>query len=235
MGRLGYNPDLDENIWVKKYQGHYSKAWGEKVYQGIKAASKIIPPVNRLFWINYDYQWHPESLLSVYGFKTIKDIMDGKPMPGIGTTGIREYVENEINAVETKGETPIDIIKILKESTESIGRYAKELRAEIPSEYLGGDLECTLMDIEAWEQLANYYYNKFSAALKLVYFEKTGDESYKDQAVKCLEEGLESWKVLSYIWSQHYMSYKMARVRRFFGWPYYIEDVKRDIEIARNM
>jgi hypothetical protein len=235
LGRLGYNPDLPEDIWVKKYIARYSKSWGERFYRGMKAASRIIPAVNRLFWVNYDFEWHPESLLSVFGFKTIKNFMDGKPMPGIGTVGIRDYVEKELNAVKTKAETPPDIIKILKEAVESIRKYTQELRAEIPAEYLGGDLECTLMDLEAWEQLGNYYYCKFTAALKLVYFEKTGDLSYKNSAVQCLEAGLESWQKLASIWSQHYLPYKMARVRSIFGWPYSIKDVKKDVEIARNM
>ncbi len=40
---------------------------------------------------------------------------------------------------------------------------------------------------------------------------------------------------LSRIWSLHYMPYKMARVKYIFGWPYYLHDVKRDIEIAGNL
>lgn len=91
------------------------------------------------------------------------------------------------------------------------------------------------MDIEAWEKLGDYYYNKLSASLNLVYYQETGNENYRNEAVRFLEQGLDSWRQLSYIWSQHYQPYMMARVRRIFGYPYYIEDVERDIEIAKGM
>ncbi len=235
LGRLGYNPDLPEDIWIQKYRRHYGKVWGEQVYQGIKAGSRIIPPVNRLFWINYDFEWHPESLLSVFGFKTVRDFMNGKPMPGIGTVGIRQFVADDLQGVASEGETPLDVIKILEEAVAASHSCAQTLRAEIPAGYLGDDLECTLMDIEAWEQLGRYYINKFSAALQLVYFEKTGDPRYKERAIACLEAGLAAWKALAALGSQHYLPYQMARVRRIFGWSYYTAAVARDIEMARNM
>jgi len=235
LGRLGYNPDMSEDIWIQKYKRCYGKAWGRRIYHCIKKATKIIQAVNRLAWINYDYEWHPESLLSVFGFRSVLDFMNSKPMPGIGTIGIREYVKNDLNGRETEGETPVDIIKIIKESVENIRIYLKQLREEIPHEYMHGELKCTLMDIEAWEKLGDYYYNKLSASLDLVYFQETGDQNYRNKAVRFLEQGLDSWKQLSLIWSQHYQPYMMSRVRRIFGYPYYIEDVERDIEIAKGM
>jgi hypothetical protein len=233
LGRIGYNPMVEESIWIQKYKLHYGKPWGADFHAALKAASKIIPAVNRLFWINYDFQWHPESLLSALGFKTILDFMDAKPMPGIGTLGIREYANAKLKGLKTEGETPQDIVNIIKESVCLLNSYTKELRNNIPEEYIADDIECTLLDIEAWKELGEYYYNKFTAALELVFYESTGIEQHKDRAIQCLSEAIKNWKELSRIWSEHYMPYKMARVKYTFGWPYYIRDVKRDLEIAR--
>lgn len=232
IGRLSYNPDLGEDIWINKFNRRYGK-WGKEIFNLMKAAAKIIPAVNRLFWINYDFEWHPESLLAVEGFKTIIDFMNGKAMPGVGTIGIREFVESKIKGGELKGETPEDILMVLKSSTDYLDENIANLEKSIPKGYLEGDLLCTILDLKAWKELGRYYYLKIKAALKLVFYEYTADETLKNEAIGYLESAVESWTNLSYIWSTHYLPYKMARVKQIFGYSYYIDDVKRDIELAK--
>ena len=234
LGRLGYNPELSEQVWIEKYKVNYGELWGEAIYKGMKEGSRIIPAVNRLFWINYDFEWHPESLLSVFGFKSVIDIMNGKAMPGINTFSLSEFVENEHNGVKSDGETPLEIIEILKQSVNNLELIASQLRSDIPQEYLGGNLVCTLLDLEAWKELGKYYEDKFTAALKLLYYKTTGNKKYQEQAVELLEDGLKAWERLSYIWSIHYMPYKMARSKYTFGYSYYIDNVKIDIKLAKN-
>lgn len=234
LGRLGYNPDLSESIWIEKCKNHYGKLWGEHFYHALMASSKIIPAVNRLFWINYDFEWHPESLLSVFGFKTILDFMNGEPMPGVRTIGIKEYVESDLAKKVVDGETPKDIISIINGSVQTINNIVKKLKQAIPKDYMGGEIHCMLLDLEAWLKLGEYYENKFTAALNMVYYDKTGNKDYKQYAVVCLKKGLRSWKELSYIWATHNMPYKMTRSKQIFGWSYYIEDVERDIDLARE-
>ena len=232
LGRLTYNPDLSQDIWINKFKERFAQ-WGEEMFYLMKAASRIIPAVNRLFWINYDFEWHPESLLAVEGFKTVIDFMNGKPMPDIGTVGIREFVEACIKGETVQGETPENILDILRESAEYLSEKIESLENSIPRDYLGGELLCTLLDLKAWKELGTYYYLKFKAAMNLVRYEYNGDENLKADAIDNLESAVRAWENLSYIWSTHYMPYKMARVKLLFGYPYYIDDVKRDIELAK--
>lgn len=233
MGRLSFNPGLPEEIWVKKYERHYGVDWGREYYLGFKAASKIIPAANRLFFINYDFEWHPESLLSAGGFKSILEFIDAEPFPGEGIVSIREYADGE--GRDFDGETPADIIAELKNSARKTSGIAKNLEAAVPEEYMAGELECALFDLKAWAELGRYYYDKFSAALDLARYEKTRDEGQKARAVEYLEDGCAAWAELSRIWSLHYMPYKMARVKYIFGYPYYLDDVKKDIALAKNL
>lgn len=232
LGRLSFNPGLDQDIWVKKFNRLYGK-WGEEFFNLMKAAAKIIPAVNRLFWINYDFEWHPESLLAVEGFKTVIDFMNGRPMPEIGTIGIREFVEGKAKGKEMSGETPEDILNIIKEAVNYLAKNIDSLENSIPKDYLGGNLECTLLDLKAWKELGNYYYLKLKAALNLVIYENSGDEANRNIAIEALEQAVGAWENLSYVWSTHYKPYKMARVKLLFGYPYYIDNVKRDIELAK--
>ncbi|MBW7458183.1 hypothetical protein K0U00_29490, partial [Paenibacillus sepulcri] len=122
-GRLSYNPDTDDRVWTYLLEKQYGPRHAPLFLQGLRHASRIIPAVNRLFWIDYDFQWHAESCLSqVTGFKTILDFADGVPMPGVGVMGISEYAKAEHEGILEQAagsyeETPINIIGMLRESS----------------------------------------------------------------------------------------------------------------------
>ena len=112
---------------------------------------------------------------------------------------------------------------------------ASDLDASIEPEYRGGDLACVLEDIRAWARLAQYYELKISAALHLAVYQLSGNEKEKEIAVDELEEAVGPWRELAEIWAAHYMPYQMGRVNQTFGYSYYTDDVRRDIELARRM
>jgi hypothetical protein len=232
LGRLGYDPDVPDEVWIGKMENRYGPGRGHRMFRAFKAASKIIPAVNRVHWINYDFQWHPESLLTANGFRTIADFVNSEPMPGSGTIGIREFVENELAGGSTAGETPGRILSILDESVEDLALLVEQIGKDITQERLGGEILCTWLDMKAWRALGSYYRNKIAAALELVTYELTGDEDRKSEAVQHLARARDAWKDLSLVWAQHYMPYKMVRSKYTFGWPYYLEAVERDIELA---
>lgn len=233
LGRMGYNPDTPEVVWISKFKERYGEAWGVDIYYALKAASRIIPAVNRLFWINYDFESHPESLMTVFGFKTVLDVLEGKAMPGSGTLSIREFVEKADKGEDCEGETPEDIIKIISGSVDALRTLVSTLLDKIPCEYQDSDLGCTLEDLKAWAELGEYYFYKISAALKLAWFEATGDEKRRFEAVALLQKGLLAWEKLSAIWASHYLPYRMVRSKYMFGWSYYIDEVRKEIELAR--
>jgi hypothetical protein len=153
-------------------------------------------------------------------------------MPGSGTIGIREFVENELAGGSTAGETPGTVLSILDNAVGDLDLLIEQLGNDLAQERLGGEVLCTVLDLRAWRSLGSYYRNKIAAALELVTFELTGDEDRKSEAVQHLARARDAWKGLSAVWAQHYMPYRMVRSKYTFGWPYYTEAVERDIEIA---
>lgn len=238
-GRLAYDPETDDSTWTYLLQKQYGPQHAPDFLQGLRVASRIIPAVNRLFWIDYDFQWHAESCLSqVSGFKTILDFVDGVPMPGVGVMGIAEYAQAEqdgrLESLQAQyGETPADIIRILEESAKATELAAAHLDT-ILGEYRGSHAECTLLDLQAYAAMGHYYRCKFAAALELNRYRLNGKSSHQEQAVVLLEEACGHWERLGFFWSQHNKPYFMARVKRTFGYPYYAEDVRSDVELARR-
>jgi hypothetical protein len=202
-------------------------------------ASRVIPAVNRLFWINYDFQWHPESCLSSAGFKTVRDFMDGKAMPGVRVMGIKDFAACEHDGtlqarLPEADETPLDILRILRDSAARTQAMTENLEISAsPDMY--SHVECTLMDLRLWSSLGSYYADKFEAALELDRYLLDRCEDYKTRAVMLLESALMHWEKLAFIWSQHYKPYELARVHMTYGYPYYLKDVRNDILVAKKL
>ena len=231
LGRLSYNPEEDRRRYTAEFTQRCGP-WGERLCGLLEAASAVIPAVNRLFWLNYDTQWHPESLLSVDGFKSVLDFMNGVAMPGCGTISIKDFTAAKQSGTELQGETPLEIIRILKTAAETLENGISKIEAEIPPELCGGELYSLLTDLNCWKHLSAYYQYKFSAALELAGLSAGRREC---NAVELLKEGLAHYEKLCAYWSQLYVPYKMARVKYTFGYPLHLAAAKRDIPLAQAL
>lgn len=230
LGRLGYNPHLPQEFW----EGIFRKRFGEigpSLLVGLKAGTRIIEAVNRLFWINYDFQWHPESLISATGWKNVIDFMNGQSMPASGTVSLREFVTSPQKEKQFEGETPEDVLRILSQSVQTLSKCISSCDVQ---QSLDCETEYTVKDLEAWKYLGSYYIRKLRAAMELISFELTGKEEHKGKAVELLTEALEDWKQLALNGASRYLPYKMVRSKKMFGWSLWIHEAELDIKRARN-
>ena len=122
---------------------------------GLSAAIDSLCAINRLIWVNYDYQWHPESLLSVNGLRTILDFMNSASMPAVGTLGMKEFLEGEQAGKPIKGETPQMVFTRLEQNLEAIENCIAGIEQE--NSHPIGELACILLDLKAWDALEHYY------------------------------------------------------------------------------
>lgn len=230
IGRLAYNPELPTSLWNDRFTALYGENDGPALFRGLCAGVRILCAVNRLYWLNYDFHWHPESLLGREGFKTIYDFMAGVPMPQVNVMGMREYAERGEAAADGR-ETPPQILEHIQKQLDilscSIG--------QIDEQELAGEEECVFWDVKAWYALGNYYLRKLHAAIELLIYERSGDGERKEHGISLLREAVLFWKELSLIGSQHYLPYYMARVEQTFGWGYYLREVERDVTRAEKV
>lgn len=241
-GRLSYDPQTDRETFRSLLADTYGETHAGDFLDGLEAASKIIPAVNRLFWLDYDMQWHPESCLSHPrhgGFKTVLDFVYALPMPGVGVMGIREFARAEQDGTlpeqsQSFRETPPDIIEQMTAAIEQTESVVRRLTGSL-GDCDGGHLACTRLDLAAMGELGRYYICKFSAALELNRYEFSRRELHRERAVDWLTRGSEHWRRLGELWSRHNKPYQMARVKMTFGYPLYTDHVDRDIELARRM
>ena len=235
LGRLGYNCDESDEIFIKKYEEHCSKALAPYFYNGFNSSMDIIRSLQRTNWINYDFESHPESLLTVKGFRTVLDFMDTKAMAGIGTLSLVESALAELNKETSIKETTNDCLNLMRKATDEVLDNIREIENKLLPEHNGSEVECSLLDLKCWYNLGLYYVKKVDAAYNLVKYRETKDNKYKEVAVELLKEALPYFEELAALWSSHYMPYKMVRSKYMFGYTYYIDEVKKDIKLAKNI
>ncbi len=232
-GRLSYDvgalPEVFERLAVADH-GDDAAA----IHAGLQHASRIIPAVNRLCWRDLDFQWNPEGCLTREGgFRDVLDFLDSRPMPGTGVVGIREFAESG-GSSSPAAEDPGSVVMMLEEAATQAEAAADEVDARATT-WRTPHATCAVLDLRATAALGRYYALKIEAAVELGRFAATGDDSARTRAVELLDRAVGRWEALGYFWGQHYLPYQMARVDRLFGYPYYLADVRRDVELARGL
>ncbi len=235
LGRLAYDPDLPREHWVRVCGRRFGDSCGELVLKGLETGTRTVCAVSRLHWVDYDFQWNPESLLTTWGFQTVRHFIETGSMPGSGTTGVMDTAKAVLDGKRPGGEDALTVIGEIEGYAETLRETAEALDAAIAPEDRGGELACVLEDIRAWGCLARYYRLKIGAAYRLALYLLNGDEKEKEEAVRELERAVEPWKELAGIWAGHYMPYEMGRVNQVFGYSYYTQDVIRDVDLAKRM
>ena len=234
LGRLGYDPETPEEVFINEFERQYSKSSGKLFFQGFNSAMVILEALQRTSWINYDFESHPEALLTVTGFTSILEFLDRKAMAGIGTLSIDETALSIVEKRTNTQEDAVACIKSIEKAASQIEVLVKSIEDNCSESTMGGAIECALLDLKCWASLGQYYVHKLSAALELCCLRYTGNEEYRSSAVKHLEAAVQPFEDLASTWASHYMPYKLVRSKYMFGYTYYIDEVKKDIRLASN-
>jgi hypothetical protein len=118
-GRLSYDPSLPDTLFQRTLAARYPEARDGELFAAYKAASKVIPQINRFFWAgggNY-LAWFPEACLSHpkhHGFYTAKVFINGGTTPGSGMMSIREYTDAISHKAPSTGITPPEVADQLR-------------------------------------------------------------------------------------------------------------------------
>ena len=94
------------------------------------------------------------------------------------------------------------------------------------------ELSELLYDIESFAHLGNYYASKIRGGTHLHGFRTTGVPSEKAAAISALESGFDHWKAYAASATANYRPQFLSK-HRTIDWVRLIDDVRRDIDIAR--
>ena len=86
-------------------------------------------------WGDIDLRWFPEACLShprYKGFYTVRDFMEGSPMPGANVMPILPWRKAKLTNQPMSGTTPIEIATALEQASADALKALPALRATKP-------------------------------------------------------------------------------------------------------
>ncbi|MES1218498.1 MAG: hypothetical protein ABUT20_23530, partial [Bacteroidota bacterium] len=201
-GRLGYDPDLSDNIFRQNLQQHFPSVDNNELMKGWSAASMIFPWITRFVWGDIDLKWFPEANLSHpshKGFYTVKDYIERVPMEGSNIEGILPWAIKKINNTKSPLISPLqvaDTLELLSNiSLASLKKMPKIIHSS-PDE-----LNQTLSDIQGFALIGKYYAEKIRAACDLALFDMAHEEAQRKKALQHIGSAKNYWDQYAAIYS----------------------------------
>jgi hypothetical protein len=233
-GRLSYNPDLSDDVFLKLLQNRFPSVSVQNLYQPWSAASMIFPWITRYVWGDIDLKWFPEANIShptFKGFYTVADYIEREPMPGSRIRNIYLWAKYKHEGRPDSLQSPLAVADSLSVLSTTALRGLKKL----PQRKIGSftELDQTLGDIEAFAHIGNYYAAKIRAACSLASFDQFGDEKDRRDAIQFLEEAKGHWVTYAKVYQSLYKPALYNRVG-FVNIPDLLTKVEADIALAKQ-
>jgi hypothetical protein len=168
-GRLGYNPDLGNEVFKGRLAEKYPEADPDRLFSAWQDASMIYPVTTGFHWGALDFQWYIEACKSLKGFARnetgfhdVNRFITLSPHPGTRNQSIPSYVNMIMSGGSTDSITPPQVSELLHEHADRALAGLSELSAGDNSE-----LGYLLDDIKAMAYLGKYYAHKIKGAAEL--------------------------------------------------------------------
>jgi hypothetical protein len=233
-GRLSYNPNLPDAVFMKTLQNRFPSVAVDKLYKPWSAASMIFPWITRYVWGDIDLKWFPEANISHpthKGFFTVADYIEREPMPGSNIRNIYLWAKYQHEGKQDSLQSPLAVADTL----EKLSAEALSGLKALPARKVGSfkELDQTLGDIEAFAHIGNYYSAKMKAACSLAQFDQFGNETDRQKAIEFLQKAKGHWAAYASVYNSLYKPALYNRVG-FVNIPELISKVEADISIAKQ-
>ena len=196
-GRLGYNPEIDNDRFRAIIGQRFPEADAEKLFDAWQNASMIYPLTTGFHWGPLDFRWYIESgqsqpgpAANPYGFHDINRFITLPPHPGTDNISIPDYVDAVTSGKTPEGTTPIELYKEINALADNALALTGEMDAGNNKE-----LRLTIEDIRIISYLGKYYSSKIEAATELALFRKTTDGKHQQAAIEAARKSAAYWKL----------------------------------------
>lgn len=201
-GQLAYYPEQNTSYFIRSIRSHFDLEEAEStlLYQAWKEASEILPEFNCMHWHDFDFQWYPEGCC-MYDpdpedkicFADINEFIGCESIPGGAYASVLEYAESTANHTNLNRISPTEVVA----SMERHIAKAEAILSENDWKKENEELSRTFYDIRLMCCLGRYFTVKEKAAMKLAVYQRTGELTLKEEAVKLLKAAAQIWKEYS--------------------------------------
>lgn len=213
-GRLGYNPDTEEPVFVRAFQQRFGEESGARLYQALQLSSGVQPALRSLLpprrigdaWPlpltppPSIAEWMARSIVDPFTTRTLRDEIN--MLAGLSINGRQSPRVRLQQALENAKEALVlmeDVSEILNPArTQSQGLLsAIELRRF--QEWRSWQL-----DMELKRRLAQCWLDQFDAAIQYGLFQTAGDAAGLVVATEKVEAARQTWEDIQQFTERHF-------------------------------
>lgn len=234
-GRLGYNPEVDNERFTGIIQDYFPEADAAKLFTAWQEASMIYSTTTGFHWGSLDFQWYIESCKSrpgpaqnETGFHDVNRFISLPPHACSGDQSIPDYVSMKMAGGSSELTSPPGVAQKLHAYSDGAMAILDEFGTPIK-----GELKATLTDIRSMALLGKYYAYKIEGATSLAFYRETLDTKFQEKAVEQLSLALELWKNYTASSSTMYKNPLWTNRVGYVDWAQITKWVEGDIAIAK--
>lgn len=241
-GRLLYDPTTADSIFAAAFERRYGQGTGKGLFDAFRLASRMPLRLASFHAATWDYTLYSEGFLAparsrgisdgVSPFISIDEFINHQTLDPTYLS-IPDYIQRLTSQQEIPGDlvTPLELADQSENDGDAVLRFVESLQSDVSA--YSGALECEINDLEAWAHLSLYLARKLRAGVSLEIFRQTGAKGEKDKAISLLERAAADWGNVVEVTKRHYRETPhVSRVT--FSWERYIDQVERDIQIAKQ-
>ncbi len=241
-GRLGYDPNTPDSVFVKTFAEHYGSEAGPKIYRLTTLASRVVPLIFRHHAHGPDHRlMAPEFetgnaiVVSYHRNDRVYNIDDFARSPVLD----RHVYLNCVDFVHAyltdrvRGKiTPLDAAREFDALADSIFGQLEGIEPTRSRK----EWRHIRTDVRALGWLARYYAAKDRAAVALQFYYATGDASQLVVAESQVLKATDYWKKLAMTAEAQYRPiYDPLRTGKAFTWSSQLKDLEADLKRVREV
>jgi hypothetical protein len=236
-GRLGYNPNLDNQRFIDLLNYRFPEADARKLFTAWQEASMVYPTTTGFHWGDLDFKWYIEACKGSFdqseresGFHGVSKFILLPPHKLSGFQSIPDFVQMTLKKGNTQLKTPIEVSLKLHDHADSALELLGDLNPENNKE-----LALTLQDIRTISMMGKYYAHKIAGSSYVALYRETNDKKYQKNAIKELTAALDYWKKYTSLAMQEHKNPLWTNRVGHVDWVKLTKDVEQDIQIAKDL
>lgn len=226
-GRLSYNPDAPDSIWLGELGRRFGAA-APDVLDAYRNASGVINEIVAAHLADPNmYIWpeiNPGGLLDAY-----RDVL---PSDWRYIVSIPEAVQNRIHhiasAKQTAPQTAALLVRLAQRTEDAVARADRKIPAN------NAEWRSSKPDFEVLALLARYHALKQTATYQVTYFDATGDRAALDSAMRDVKAAVEIWERLVRLTDGLYSAAMAFGPDDIGHWKDKLPYVRHDLELVRE-
>ncbi len=190
FGRIGYDPNLNENYCISDFENSYGKIAGPLLMSAFHKASRILPRINAyaLYDISADYSWAEKQRwgdLPTYASTLPSDVgqflsmqkatrldLAGKTSPKVHPNTTARWFENQS-----------------KDVMDLVNQAEKEKKGPMDKAFTAMIKDLTILSL-----LGDYHAKRIPAGMNYALYTQTGNSQAYLDALKSEKEAINTWK-----------------------------------------